>query len=343
MVRLAAPRVRARGLVKHETGWASTDAVYQDLDRSVAKRLASRYAKSDLRGVYAYEDGAEATFQGAKRLGLRCIYDLPIGFHRAAQRIFAEERELMPEFASTLTGLQNSPAKLARKDREVEMADSVVACSGFVKQTLLESGIPEAKIHSVQFGGPSNVPAKSWEAGSRGPLRLLFAGSVSQRKGIGYLLQAMQKLRGAPVELVVLGSLPRDASCLQPYRDLFTYEGTRPHAEVLRLMQSCDALVLPSLFEGQALVILEAMSCGLPVIVTPNTGAANLVEDGKQGFVVSIRSVADLQEKILWLATHRDATAEMGRAARARAAEFTWEQYGQQVLRIVQETLATPS
>ena len=65
---------------------------------------------------------------------------------------------------------------------------------------------------------------------------------------------------------------------------------TLPHSQVLDVMMESDVLVLPSLGEGFGLVVTEALACGLPVIVTPNVGASDLVRDGQEGFVVPVCS-----------------------------------------------------
>jgi glycosyltransferase involved in cell wall biosynthesis len=128
---------------------------------------------------------------------------------------------------------------------------------------------------------------------------------------------------------VVMGSLLRP---LRWYRDQFPnliYEPPRAHREVLRLMQSCDVLVLPSIVEGRALVQQEAMACGLPLIATRNAGGDDLIVEGETGFLVPIRSPEAIAEKINWCAANRSRISGMGIAARKRASEFTWRSYGE--------------
>ena len=163
-------------------------------------------------------------------------------------------------------------------------------------------------------------------------LRVLFAGALTQRKGLADLFTAMRLVDSRDVELVVMGSLLQPLSWYRTQLSPFTYEAPRPHAEVMRLMQTCDVLVLPSIVEGRALVQQEAMACGLPVIATRNAGADDLIADGETGFLVPIRAPEALAEKISWCAANRATVSGMGIAAQDRAAKMTWRGYGEKVL-----------
>jgi glycosyltransferase involved in cell wall biosynthesis len=164
---------------------------------------------------------------------------------------------------------------------------------------------------------------------------VLFAGALTQRKGLADVFAAMKLIHSENVQLVVMGSaiLPLEWY-RQRFRD-FIYEPPRPHADVLRLMRSCDVLVLPSIVEGRALVQQEAMACGLPVIVTKNAGGDDLIDDEGTGFLVPIRSPQAIAEKVNWFAANRTRIAEIGAAARARAAAFTWHAYGERVVGMI--------
>jgi len=101
-----------------------------------------------------------------------------------------------------------------------------------------------------------------------------------------------------------------------------------------------DVMVFPSLFEGCALVLLEALSQGVPVITTPNTGASDFLADGEDGFIVPIRDVGAIVEKLELLASHRDLLAAMTQAAIRKAAQRSWEQYRNRLASVVRQALA---
>lgn len=332
--RMLASRFKLRSLVRHETGIFCIDAVYQALDRTAAKRL--RNFSKLYRGVYAYEDGAFETFTAARELNLRRIYDLPIAYWQTLRQLLAEEVERLPGWEITLGGgTSDSQAKLERKIRELELAEMVICPSQFVAGSLPETVRTKKKIVVAPFGSP---PASSSKTGGRAAnrkLRVLFAGSLTQRKGLGDLFAAMRLLNRTDVELVVMGMPQAPMEFYRKEYNAFTYEPGRPHGEVLELMQSCDVFCLPSIVEGRALVMQEAMSQELPLIITPNTGGEDLIEEGVTGFLVPIRRPDKIAEKITWFLEHPGMLTEMSRAARAKAAQLTWGSYGQTVARAV--------
>ncbi|MGA2051806.1 MAG: glycosyltransferase family 4 protein [Opitutales bacterium] len=338
--RLAAPRLGAPWLTRHETGWASVDAVFHALDRSAARLIEDldRQHKPP-RAVLTYEDGAEATLTAARRCGWTGVYHLPITYGRFARRLFLEEAQRLPEWAPTLQGDRDSPEKFARKERELDLADLVVCPSRFVLESLPETVRQAKPCHIVPYGAPSCPPLlhpDPRDAAPDRPLRLLFAGALSQRKGLADIFAAL-RLLGCPrdIELVLLGQPCAPWEFYRSQGVPFTYERPRANAAVLDLMARCDALVLPSIVEGRAIVQLEALSRGLPLLVTPNAGGEDLVTTGETGFLVPIRDPAALAEKISWLRDHRALLPGLREACRARANLVSWESYRRQLLAIL--------
>jgi glycosyltransferase involved in cell wall biosynthesis len=313
----------------------SIDAVMRELDAKVADRLRKI---DNVDCLYAYEDGALQSFQAARELGLKRIYDLPIGYWKVGQRIFAEETERQPEWAITLTGTLDSAEKLARKDEELQLATRVIVASTFTAQTLADSS-STAKIDIVPYGAPRSISSEI--AKSSGELKVLFAGSLGQRKGLSYLLDAVEKLEGA-VELTLLGR--KAASGCVPLENAvrkYRWIPTLSHDGMLREMQNHDVLVLPSLFEGFGLVILEAMAQGVPVITTRHTAGPDLIENETDGFIVPIRSSEAIAEKLDLLASDRERLMAMKLAAKRKAALCRWEIYQQRLVEVAQEVMAS--
>ncbi len=193
IIRLLAGAAGITSLVEHERGWASIDRVWQALDEEAASWFRAQKTRAKIDAVYAYEDCALRLFEAAQGLGARRIYDLPIAYYETAQRILREEAERYPDWEPTLGGTRDSEEKLARKQREMELAELVVCPSNFV----LES-VPAGKNCVVApFGSPSHTTDETYKTYESDRLRVLFAGSMTQRKGLADLFAAM-KLINSP-------------------------------------------------------------------------------------------------------------------------------------------------
>lgn len=336
IVRLLAEKFGLRWLTRHETGWASIDRVWQRLDEIAADYLQENHERLKIHGVYAYEDCAERSFEAARQRGLRRIYDLPIAYWETAQRLLREEARRYPEWEPTLGGTRDSAEKLARKARELELAEVVICPSAFVLDSLPEKTRLTKKCVVAPFGSPvleARAPAEPPRENK--PMRFLFAGALTQRKGLADLFAAMKLVGSKEVELVVMGSLILPMRFYRNEFAGFIYEPPRAHTAVLRLMRSCDVLVLPSIVEGRALVQQEAMACGLPLIATRNAGGEDLIVEGKTGFLVPPGAPAAIAEKVEWFLQNRGQLPAMGAAARAKAAELTWPAYGEKILHAI--------
>jgi alpha-maltose-1-phosphate synthase len=140
--------------------------------------------------------------------------------------------------------------------------------------------------------------------------------------------------------LSLLGRPVAAPPAMQRALDRWRWIESAPHAEVLQLMREHDVLVFPSLFEGFGLVILEAMAQGTVVIATPHTAAPDLIEDGRDGFIVPIRSSGAIATRLTALAEDRDLLAQMSEAARQKAAKCTWDEYRSGIVESVKSSLA---
>jgi glycosyltransferase involved in cell wall biosynthesis len=309
----------------------SIDAVYRSADARVARDLRREGKPPET--IYAYEDGALEQFRAGAELGVHRVYDLPIAYWETTRRLLQEEAGRLPEWEPTLVSTRDSEEKLARKTEELELADCVVCPSDFVRSSLPSRALVRKQCIVSPFGSPASAlaaPRLKRAPGAR--LQVLFAGSLTQRKGLADLFEAMRLLRRDDVELHVAGApvLP-----LEFYRRQFAefrYSAPRAHEDFLDLMRQADLLVLPSIVEGRALVQQEALACGLPLLVTRNAGGADLIQPGKTGFLLPPRSPQAIAERLDWFASNREALEEMRPHCIRKAAEHTWERYAARIL-----------
>jgi len=333
--RFAASKAGFKKLIKHETGIFSVDGIYRDLDKRVAKSL-KQTAKTGTNAVYAYEDGALFSFLEAKKLGLKCLYDLPIGYWRAAKMLLESEQERWPEWATTLTGLEDSEAKLAQKDEELRLADKIFVASKFTANTLKYYSGKLAPIEVIPYAFPPVASSRNYTAASISkPLKLLFVGGLSQRKGIADLFAAVDKFK-THVELTVVGKKASDqCPALDAALAKHRWIPSMAHDEILKLMREHDVLVFPSLFEGFGLVITEAMSQGTPVITTDRTAGPDLIKHGENGWLIEAGSTNALKAAIEGLLNEPGIIAEVGREAMETASKRTWDVYGRELVQAI--------
>lgn len=288
-------------------------------------RVASRVRRERPRVVIGHDGSALLTERAARQVGACAVLNQVVAHVDAALELFAEEAALSPEFAETIFGLP--PSIVARHRHELAEADRILVPSEYVRDSLAVRGTPIERIAVLPYGvdiGRFRPPAQLARDTAR-PLRILFVGTLSQRKGVKYLLEAARRLGPEAVELVLVGRMIGAQSAFTPYRDAFRHVSHVPYHEVHALYRDADVFVYPSLHEGSAFVTYEALASGLPVITTRNAGA--VVRDGEEGFVVPIRDVEALVERIDRLRRDEDLRRAMGAKARARAEQFTWAHY----------------
>jgi glycosyltransferase involved in cell wall biosynthesis len=138
----------------------------------------------------------------------------------------------------------------------------------------------------------------------------------------------MLQVRGVDFECRVAG--PPQVDLNHPLFSGPTYLGQVPRSQVQEEFRRADLFVLPTLAEGMALVHLEAMACGVPVITTPNCGS--VVRDGMDGYIVSIRDATALADRVEELCRDRALRESMSQSARRRARDYTWYRYGERLI-----------
>jgi glycosyltransferase involved in cell wall biosynthesis len=161
--------------------------------------------------------------------------------------------------------------------RDYNGADIVHVPSLFVKQSFLQQGFPENRLLQVPYGvnlaefRPGSEPSKN--------RRIIFAGSLTLRKGVGYLLDGFRRAALPRSELwLVGGTAPETKHLLRDAGTDVVILGHVPQAELADLYRQACVFVLPSVEEGQALVQAQALACGLPLICTTNTGGEDLLQ-----------------------------------------------------------------
>ncbi|MDN5289006.1 MAG: hypothetical protein JWR38_5280 [Mucilaginibacter sp.] len=225
-----------------------------------------------------------------------------------------------------------TPAYIIRRElREADLADFILCPSQHVANTFIEQGIPKEKFVIIPYG--VNLERFSPSPNSAHKFRIIFVGTIGVRKGLIYLFKALEALGHLPdLECILVGGIEVGFEPIfKQYQHLVTYLGRVSQEKLATIYQSGAVFVFPSLDEGMALVQLEAMACGLPVITTINAGADAVIQNGIQGFFIPVRDTEALREKIHFLYQNPLIRRKMAENALKRAQEFTWDRYGDQL------------
>jgi glycosyltransferase involved in cell wall biosynthesis len=295
------------------------------------RKLAGVLSRTRPDAALVFSDvGSECALPRCRTLGIRTLLSMVHGDVREEQEVLDREAEAAPDFFPIYLGDGAlDRAELAwlhqRRLRDLERADLVLVPSEHIARTLVRYGTAREKIRVIPYAADTARFRPEVAKRHGAACTFLFAGGITQRKGIKYLLEAWQQVRRPGWRLQLLGALPRNLTPLRGYLDDVEHLGRVAHADVPARMAAADVFVFPSLFEGSAVVTYEALACGLPSIVTPSAGS--VVRDGAEGILVPAGNVERLAAAFERLGGDPELRAAMARAARRRALEFTWHRY----------------
>jgi glycosyltransferase involved in cell wall biosynthesis len=310
--------------------------LHSDAAFAAVDRYASAFVRNGVRLVLAREDACIRSFHAARQQGAHCLYDLPTSHHVTVRRIMEVEEGQFPGVSTEPPiGDFLTTSRTARKDAELQAAHHILVPSRFVKDSLSDAGICPSRVTVIPFGSES-----TWIADTP-PIQgdtVLHVGNLSLRKGTHRLLRAWKKL-GAhrTYRLRLIGSMQLSRTFLSDYAGCYEYLGRRPREELREHYRSACLFVLPAAAEGFAIVIQEALSCGLPIIASQNSGADGFLTHGHDCLLHPFGDDDALCDSLDWMLAHPRERAEMGRRALEKARLWTWLDYRNAFLTLVQQ------
>lgn len=325
-----------------QAGWFSqeqADARYGNwFDAAIQRNLPPCDVFHFVHGV-----GLE-TARNARKRGCFTICDIRSGHIDAQERLLQEEYQEL--------GLHYDSVHALYRERliaEYEISDALILPSQYVADTFTQQGMPQEKMYVIPYGvdlsrfGGWLANETAPNGNKQQPFRVVFVGNVFPLKGLHYLVEAFQKLKLPDSEMLVVGVI--DPAYRAVLDRMFSqanirYLGRIPQVDLWRYYQQSSVFVMPSLSDSFGLVVAEAMAAGLPVIVSENTGAKEMVRQEIDGFIVPTRDVTTLQEKLQWLYDHPQEREMMGKQAARQAEQFTWERYRQRLLSVYDHLLS---
>lgn len=321
--------------------------VYRFIQRHDADRFGIKVAKLAIRenadAVIMYDSNATAGFRYLKKKAPNIvrILDVSIAPRPYMKEIYQKEiqnsgNNNLKKENEYLWQLKH----LARSQSEIEDANYFLAASQFVKEGLIHCGAKEDQIKLVPYGANvmSNIKKENCKENKK--CKFLFVGQVNYRKGIPYLLDAISEMDDT-VELTVVGAYNPKDWFVKKYKDKVNihFTGLVTFDKMQKIYEQSDVFVIPSFAEGMAQVGIEAMACGLPIICTYNSGVSDLVEEGKSGFIIPCGDKEALKSKMIWFLENQVKIYEMGKYARNKANQYSWEHYENNVVVAISQFL----
>lgn len=276
----------------------------------------------------------------AKRRGAKYVCDHGSSHVHYLNGILSEEYAKYGAAKKTL-----DPRNMDDICREFEIADIITVPSSFAFRSFISCGIPAHKLRKISYGVDLGV-FQPTAAPSEGAFDVLFVGYASFRKGVPYLLQAVDRLDFSKKTLSFAGEVdPFVGELIERYSRKYRIEllGHLPKDRLKSAMSTAHVMVLPSLEEGLALVQAQALACGCPVIGTTNSGAEDLFVDGVEGFIVPIRDPDAITSRLQLFLDKPGLRQEMSRAALRRVEQLGgWDSYGTQMFEVFESLLSGP-
>ena len=275
----------------------------------------------------------------AHQRGSKFICDRGSSHIRVQDQLMREEHEL---WGIHYTGI--NPRVIDREEAEYAEADCITVPSNFVYRTFIQQGISTDKLQILSYGvNLSRFHPISSPNSER--FDILFVGGMSLRKGVQYLVQAYKNINHPAKSLTFVGAT--SASLIQALhaRGLWPEDaivlGHVPQEELKSLMSRSHVLVLPSIEEGLAMVMAQAMACGCPIIASNHSGGEDLITDGLEGFIISIRDVTSLTDKLQLMIDQPKLRNEMSVKALQKVQKIGgWHNYGEQAMKLYSEVIS---
>jgi glycosyltransferase involved in cell wall biosynthesis len=278
-------------------------------------------------GVYVFNSAGLEILEAGRRESRRCVVEQTIAPQRLERQIQRLEQEKFPGWQDEQGEAATVRAYCEREETEWQLADLILCGSPFVRDGIAACGGPLERCVVVPYGidGSFRMPSRRNHSG---PLRVLTVGAVGLRKGAPYVLAAARTLR-EKAQFRMVGAIEVSATAAELLAESIELTGPIPRPEMQAQFAWADVFLLPSLCEGSATVIYEALASSLPVVCTANAGS--VVRDGIEGMIVPICDGAAIVDALMRLADDQELRQSMAAAAARRAASFDLTSYGRRL------------
>lgn len=226
-------------------------------------------------------------------------------------------------------------SNLERMNRRMKLYNFFGVHSKFTKDNYIENGLNPSDIFINPLGIDLEEFKPFLEYSKKRKKTFIFIGSVTLLKGVHYLLEAWKELNLKDANLIIGGVKEADDwEYLKKYENINNVDFIG-FIDPKEYYTKGTVFVFPTLTESFPRVVSEAMASGLPVITTPP--ASEMLREGENGFIVPIRDIKAIKNKILFFYNNPDKAIEMGKKAREVAEEYTWRKYEERFINIIKK------
>jgi glycosyltransferase involved in cell wall biosynthesis len=299
----------------------------------------SKNLHQNIDAVHTYEHAALSTLKKAKELNILGIYEQPSQHHAFFDTIVKRQTALYPELKTEAANLlvnDKAIKRNARRDEELALASLIICNSTFTKRTLIAGGIDPQKIAVIPLSFPPVIQHKKTVSGKK-PMVFIHAGNQSLRKGSHLLYKAWRNCNfpADEAELWLVGKMQLPQHLRDDLPGKVIIKENIPHDELMALYQQADVFVLPTLADGFGMVVTEAMSQGVPVIASENCCGPDVIEHGKDGWIIPAGDIEQLTIQMKWCIANPQQVAACGNEAIQKAIDWQWPKYREKLAEIV--------
>lgn len=305
------------------------------------KKVAKYAIKHDIDIIISYDNNSSLLFEMIKKYApnIQLVLDVSI-----ANRLYMKSNYIKDIEKFGDAKLKDEQLILwdkrvcSRIKREMELADHFIVASNMSKESLIYSDVREESITIIPYGVDFDrfEFAQKSDKDLNAPLKMIYVGQISRRKGLHHLLKYTRENAGK-VSLKLAGDLNVEYDLYKEYsNDLnIDFLGFVTRDKLAEVYKESDVFIFPTLGEGFGLVVLEALSCGVPVICSDLAGGNDAIKDGINGFVFKAGNDIDMDQKIDKIISGEVSLSELSANARKSVEYYTWSRYKNAVVECI--------
>ena len=315
----------------------------QHITKKFGVKVAEYAIKNNADAIIIYEtQGAYiGKYLRKHKSKIKLIMDVSAANLDYMKEIYSKDFKICPSFKNRLLferGYLWNDKVMKPLREEIIYPDAFLVGSSFVKKSLIFANVDEDKIYVCPYGSNfSSIEKKKF--GVEKPLKLVYVGNVAAMKGIYYLLEAVMQFNKNDVELTLVGSYDNSDNTFDKYLKRVSFIGAVPHFEVKKYLENADVFVMPSLGEGFNLSTVEALSLGLPCIVSNNSGINDFIVEEENGLTFNIQDIENISKCIQWFLNNKSKLPSMSKKSLETANVLTWNNYNKRLSKIVTEVV----